>query len=113
MEDAPTVESNFPPAAVAAMAVVSAALLGFAVWRIRGGDRLPLFFLWWFVALIGPVLPLRDHLTEYYVMLPLIGVCWLAGQAVVAGWRSGAAGRAAVADRRTRTVYLRARDAAS
>jgi hypothetical protein len=41
------------------------------------------------------VLPLRDHQTEYYVFLPVIGLCWLGGWAVVAGWRTGTRGRAA------------------
>ncbi|MFB3828469.1 MAG: hypothetical protein ACE15B_17000 [Bryobacteraceae bacterium] len=72
---------------IASMAVVSAALLGFAAWRIAHGDRVPLFLLWWFAALIGPVLPLRDHLTEYYTYLPSAGVAMLGGTALVWAWR--------------------------
>jgi hypothetical protein len=49
----------------------------------------------WYLALLAPVLPLRDHQTEYYVFLPVIGLCWLGGWAVVAGWRTGTRGRAA------------------
>ena len=45
--------------------------------------------------LLAPVLPLRDHQTEYYVFLPVIGLCWLGGWAAVSGWRAGARGRAA------------------
>ena len=41
------------------------------------------------------MLPLRDHQTEYYVFLPVIGLCWLGGWAAVSGWRAGARGRAA------------------
>jgi hypothetical protein len=39
---------------------------------------------------------LRDHLTEYYVFLPVIGLCWLGGWAAVSGWRAGMRGRATV-----------------
>jgi hypothetical protein len=41
------------------------------------------------------VLPLRDHSTEYYVFLPVIGLCWLGGWAAVSAWRAGMRGRAA------------------
>jgi hypothetical protein len=62
--------------------------------RARRGDRLGLFFLAWYAATLAPVLPLRDHLTEYYVFLPLIGLAMLGGWAFVSEWRRGAAGKA-------------------
>ena len=34
------------------------------------------------------MLPLRDHVTEYYSFLPSIGLCWLGGWALAAAWRS-------------------------
>jgi hypothetical protein len=79
----------------AGIAVISAALLGFLVWKLREGARVALFCTAWYLALLAPVLPLRDHQTEYYVFLPVIGLCWLGGWAVVAGWRTGTRGRAA------------------
>jgi hypothetical protein len=80
------------------IAAVSAGLLGFLLWKLRaGGARIALFGLAWYLALLAPVLPLRDHLTEYYVFLPVIGLCWLGGWAAVSGWRSGTGGRAAAA----------------
>jgi hypothetical protein len=36
---------------------------------------------------LSPVLPLRDHMTEYYVYLPVIGLAWLAGWAAVSAPR--------------------------
>jgi len=78
----------------AGIALVSAGLLGFAAVRLRRGDSLGIFFLVWYLATIAPVLPLRDHLTEYYVFLPLIGLAMLGGWTFMAAWRSGAAGKA-------------------
>jgi hypothetical protein len=78
------------------IAVVSAGLLGFLVWRLRAGERAALFCLVWYLAVLAPVLPLRDHQTEYYVFLPVIGLCWLGGWGAVSGWRAGVRGRAAV-----------------
>jgi hypothetical protein len=78
----------------AGIAVVSAGLLGFLAWKLHAGARAALFCLVWYLAVLAPVLPLRDHQTEYYVFLPVIGLCWLAGWAAVSGWRAGACGRA-------------------
>jgi hypothetical protein len=78
------------------IAVVSAGLIGFLAWKLRAGERAALFCLVWYLAVLAPVLPLRDHMTEYYVFLPAIGLCWLGGWAAVAGWRAGVRGRAAV-----------------
>ncbi len=80
----------------AGIAVVSAGLLGFLAWKLRAGARAAIFCLAWYLAVLAPVLPLRDHQTEYYVFLPVIGLCWLAGWAAVEGWRAGTRGRAAV-----------------
>ena len=78
----------------AGIAVVSAGLVGFLAWKLRAGARVALFCLVWYLAVLAPVLPLRDHQTEYYVFLPVIGLCWLAGWAAVSGWRAGVRGRA-------------------
>ena len=43
----------------------------------------------------APVLPLRDHVEEYYAFVPAIGLCWLGGWAVAECWRSGALTRTA------------------
>jgi hypothetical protein len=41
------------------------------------------------------MLPLRDHVTEYYVYVPAIGLCWLGGWGVVCAWNAGMGARAA------------------
>ncbi|MEO8372561.1 MAG: hypothetical protein ABI806_25465, partial [Candidatus Solibacter sp.] len=79
----------------AGIAVVTLALLGFAAWKLRAGAHAALFCLAWYLIVLAPVLPLRDHMTEYYVFLPVIGLCWLAGWGAVTAWQAGTAGRAA------------------
>ncbi|HWQ56732.1 MAG TPA: hypothetical protein VN442_23805 [Bryobacteraceae bacterium] len=89
---------------VAGVVLVSIPLLAFAVRRALRGDRLPSFFVLWYVAAIAPVLPLRDHLTEYYPFLPAIGLAMLGGFALVVAWRRNAAWKAAAV--LTAAVYL-------
>jgi len=84
------------------VAAISLGLLAFAV--ERGHARKAAFCLAWFALAIAPVLPLRDHLTEYYPFVPVIGVCWLGGWAVVEAWRSG--GRGMVAALALAGLYL-------
>ena len=64
-------------------------------WKARAGARAALFFLAWYVIVLAPVLPLRDHMTEYYVFLPAIGLCWLGGWAAAEAWRAGTLARIA------------------
>lgn len=79
----------------AGIALVSIALVGFAAWKLRAGTRAALFCLAWYLIVLAPVLPLRDHMTEYYVFLPVIGLCWLAGSGAVAAWQGRAPARIA------------------
>ena len=67
---------------LSAITITSLAVLGFAAAKMRAGNRAPLFGLAWYALTIAPVLPLRDHVTEYYVYLPAIGLCWLGGWAL-------------------------------
>jgi hypothetical protein len=75
----------------AGVAIVSLALGG-ACFSLRaaakGSATTPLFCLCWYLATLAPVLPLRDHMTEYYVYLPVIGLCWLGGWAMAEAWSS-------------------------
>lgn len=67
---------------VAGVSILSLAL-AWLVWQEwRAGRRAIVFGLLWFLVTIGPLLPLRDHITEYYVYLPVIGLCWLGGWAL-------------------------------
>ncbi len=58
------------------------ALVGFAGWMAWRGNRVPLFFLACFVIVVAPVLPLREHITNYYLTLPSMGVACLGAAAV-------------------------------
>jgi hypothetical protein len=64
------------------VALVSAGLLAFAAWKLKGGASVAAFCLAWYVIVLAPVLPLRDHMTEYYVFLPSLGLAWLGGWAI-------------------------------
>ncbi|MCU1272792.1 MAG: hypothetical protein JWO48_223, partial [Bryobacterales bacterium] len=69
--------------------IFAAALIGFAVARLREKDWLPVFCLGWFVIVLAPVLPLRDHVSFYYLALPTIGLAMLGGQALASAWQRG------------------------
>lgn len=55
--------------------------LGFALLAAYRGERRPLFALAVFGATLAPYLPLADHRTEYYLVLPALGLGLLAGSA--------------------------------
>ncbi|HKW97876.1 MAG TPA: hypothetical protein VJN43_09075 [Bryobacteraceae bacterium] len=82
---------------VAAAALVILALIAFAIRRARARDWLPVFCLSWFVIVIAPLVPLRDHVSDYYVALPAIGPAILAGYALVHAWRRPVAWKAVMA----------------
>ena len=66
-------------------AISAAATIGLAVFiyrKTRNRDWLPIFFIAWYLAVLLPVLPLRNHFTEYYVMLPSLGLAILTGWAI-------------------------------
>jgi hypothetical protein len=79
----------------AGMVLLTLALGYFLFRQWQAGKRVAAFFLLWFPLLLAPELPLRDHVTEYYPFLALIGLCWLGGWGLAAGWHSGKAARAA------------------
>jgi hypothetical protein len=64
-------------------ALISAAVLLWVIASIRRGQPTGLFGLLWFVLGLAPILPLSDHFTPYYTFVPLIGLAWLAGDALV------------------------------
>ncbi len=74
-------------------AAVAAIVLGLAAFA--GSRHAGLFCLGWYVVALAPVLPLRDHMTEYYPYVPLVGLCWLGGWAVTECWRRGGRWRGA------------------
>lgn len=66
--------------------LLTAALIGFTLWMWKRRQWLPLFFLSWFVIVLSPVLPLRDHVTKYYLTLPAIGLAMLGAHAISCAW---------------------------
>jgi len=68
--------------------VLVAALAAFVVWKIYRRDLLALFFVSWYVLVLSPLLPLRDHMTTYYVTIPAIGLSMLAAWALAEASRS-------------------------
>jgi len=77
-------------AAAVTLVAITAGLAIFTFRKVASGKRAPLFFLLWYAAVISPLLLLRDHLTEYYVYLPVAGLCWLAGWAMAERPRAAA-----------------------
>lgn len=75
--------------AVWATGAILLALAAFAAWQISRRRLLAAFFIAWFLILIAPVLPLRDHVTGYYVMLPAIGFAGLGAWAFATAWSAG------------------------
>lgn len=72
----------------AAAWILGLAAIAYAVWAWRRGERLPVFGIVWFMCAIGPVLPLRDHLTSYYVTVPSMGLALLAAVSIRDAFRN-------------------------
>jgi hypothetical protein len=53
-----------------AIALLTAAVVAVAIRIPRAG----LFFLAWFLVTLAPVLPLRDHISSYYLAIPTLGL---------------------------------------
>ncbi len=64
-------------------------LFGFLARKILKREWLTAFFAAWFLIVLAPLLPLRDHIDASYLTIPLIGLALWGGWAVVCGWRSG------------------------
>ncbi len=79
----------------AGVVLFTAALLGYASYQAFRRNWIPLLFLGWFVSLLLPMLPLRDHILSSYLALPLIALAMLAADAFAHAWREGLAWRVA------------------
>jgi hypothetical protein len=75
--------------------LVAAALIWFVGYKLRRREWLVLFFLGWFLIVLAPVLPLRNHITDYYLTIPAIGLAMLGAGAFAEAWKSRTALRAA------------------
>ncbi len=65
----------------------TAALLGYALWHARQGRWVPVCYLGWFVVTVLPVLPVPQHLTDYYLTLPVLGIAMAGADALWKAWR--------------------------
>lgn len=54
--------------------LLSLALLAGLAWSLWRRRWVPAVGSFWFIALLAPVLPLRDHFSDYYLTLPSIGL---------------------------------------
>jgi hypothetical protein len=77
--------------------LLTAAILAFAAWQARKRRFLPLFCLCWFAIVLAPLLPLHNHVTEYYLTMPAIGIAILGAYGLTLAFRKGWLPTAAVA----------------
>ncbi|MBZ5612040.1 MAG: hypothetical protein LAP38_27600 [Acidobacteriia bacterium] len=70
-------------------------LLGFLLCKMLRREWVTAFFAAWFVIVLAPLLPLRDHIDPSYLTIPLAGFAMWGGWAVVSGWNAGRLGRIA------------------
>jgi hypothetical protein len=67
---------------------ITLALLAFGIVRAARRDWLPVFFAAWFGIVLAPFLPLRDHVSDYYLLVPTIGLAMLGAYALLHAWHS-------------------------
>ena len=72
----------------AATVFLIAGLCGFLGWKLWRREWVAALFPGWFLIVLAPLLPLRDHVSEYYLTVPLIGLAMWGGWAIACGWRS-------------------------
>lgn len=63
--------------------ILTPSVLLFIVWRTWRRDFLPLFGLLMSLALIAPMLPLKDHRTDYYLASASIGIMMVLGMMTI------------------------------
>jgi len=85
----PSVSPLPPVVETLEMTACTVALLAFAIYHARRKQWLPAMLLAWFAILLGPVIPLRDHISDYYLTLPLLALAMAGAYALVCAWRSG------------------------
>ncbi len=85
------------PAGDATSWLLIGALVIFLAWRLTRRDLVAAFAAAWFLILIGPVLPLKNHVTLYYLTMPTIGLSLLGAWALTTMWTHGRLARALAA----------------
>lgn len=74
-------------AGYAVVDLLVASILGFVAWQAWKRQFLPLFLLSWFLIVLAPLVPLHNHVTDYYLFVPAIGVAMLAAHALSLAWK--------------------------
>jgi hypothetical protein len=69
--------------------------VAFAGFRAIRKDLRGLFFLAWYLGALVPYLPLANHRSRYYLVIPFLGLAMLGGWALVEAWLEGWRYRAA------------------
>jgi hypothetical protein len=81
---------------IAFTVLATAGLAVFVYRKVRNGEWLALFLAAWFVIVLLPLLPFKNHFTEYYVMVPALGLAILGAWAIASSRRALTLGAAAV-----------------
>jgi len=69
-----------------AVLLISVALVAFIASQARRRRFLPLFLLGWFLIGLAPFVPLHNHVTDYYLFIPAVGLAILSAQAIALAW---------------------------
>jgi hypothetical protein len=69
-------------------AVAGLGLAAFCIRQIVHKRYAVIFFLCWFLLGIAPVLSLPDHISDYYLTVPLIGLAMAGAWGIAMAWRS-------------------------
>jgi hypothetical protein len=75
--------------AITVNVLAGAGLLLFLFTMLRSRRWQAFFPIVWFMATIAPYLPLKLHVADYYLAVPVIGLSMLGGWAFASAWRSG------------------------
>jgi len=70
------------------VALIGLPFAAFCIRQLTHRRRKVAFFLCWFVVALAPMLVLPDHLTEYYVMIPAIGLAIAGAWGISIAWQS-------------------------
>lgn len=81
----------------AACGIALALALVFAIRRHHPAARAGLLGALWFCAVLGPVLPLRDHYSDYYLASAFPGIALVFASFAILAWSSGMPGKALLA----------------
>ena len=69
--------------------VLTAGLGAFLLSKLRQREKIVLLYPAWFVIVLSPLLPLRDHIDYEYLTVPAIGLAIWGARAIVSGWSAG------------------------